>query len=93
MNPKRYRKRPVEIEALQWTGDNAKELQDWTEGAFYPISYENRPANPNANAGLFIAANCMHLHIETGEWVLKDQKGFYPCKPDIFAKTYEDVES
>lgn len=29
--------------------------------------------------------------VDTGEWVIKDEKGLYPCKPDIFEKTYEPV--
>jgi hypothetical protein len=43
---------------------------------------------------------CPHIHtlkgnhmLTTGDWIIKGVKGeFYPCKPDIFAATYEPVE-
>lgn len=40
---------------------------------------------------LYVAANNAWLDIEIGEWIIKDSRGFYPCKPDIFAQTYEVV--
>lgn len=41
---------------------------------------------------LFVAANNAWLRIEPHEWIIRDPKGFYPCKPDIFEQTYEAVE-
>jgi hypothetical protein len=41
-----------------------------------------------ATAALFVAANEDWLGIKTGEWVAKDEAGFYPLKPDIFALNY-----
>lgn len=33
------------------------------------------------------------MRVSYGDWVIKGVNGeFYPCKPDIFAKTYEEVE-
>lgn len=40
--PQRFRKRPIEIEAMQWTGDNADALAQWTDGSFWTIDPEDR---------------------------------------------------
>lgn len=89
----RYRKRPVEVEAMQWTGDNGDELLSWTDGGFYVLDPEDGAwcGNPEATGALYVGANSTELPIETGEWVIHDSKGFYPCKADVFTETYEPV--
>ncbi|MGW3545883.1 hypothetical protein ACWDNI_35820 [Nocardia niigatensis] len=89
----RYRKRPIVIEAMQWTGDNADALRSWSDGAFDVLDPEDAIENPDATGTLFIAANGVWATIETGEWVIRDSKGHYPCKADIFELTYEPAES
>lgn len=89
---KTYRKRPIELQAIQWTGENEAEIQAWTgRSIFYKLDVEDRGENPDATATLYVAANSVWLGLEPGEWILKDSKGFYPCKPDVFAETYEEV--
>ncbi|WP_032376794.1 hypothetical protein [Rhodococcoides fascians] len=44
-----------------------------------------------ATGALYVAANCQWLGIETGEWIIQDENGFYPCKPATFGVTYEEV--
>jgi hypothetical protein len=82
---KSYRKKPVVIEAIQWTGDNLDEIWDWTTAEFV---YGPTEVNP---LRLYVAANDAWLDLEVGEWIIKDSAGFYPCKADIFAVTYEAV--
>ena len=77
---------------MQWTGHNAKDLSLWSDGAFSEIDPEDRQDDPEATGQLFVNANRAYLAIVPGEWVIKDQRGFYPCKPDIFAVTHEKVE-
>ena len=88
----KYRKKPVVIEAMQWTGDNEEQLMAWSGGAFCPLDVEDCGDNPDETGSLYVAANSVHLGVVTGEWVLKDSAGFYPCKADIFAATYEPVK-
>jgi hypothetical protein len=86
----RYRKKPVEVEAMQWTGTNETDIQAWTgRGGFHELDFEDRGDNPAATAGLYVAANSVWVTLEPGEWVLKDRRGFYPCQPDVFEETYE----
>lgn len=89
--PATFIKKPVEVQAMQWTGSNSKQLVDWTDMQFLPIK-PGFALNPEHTGELFVAANNQWLGLVTGEWVLKDRHGFYPCKPDVFAATYESTE-
>jgi hypothetical protein len=81
-----YRKKPVVIRAIQWTGDNRKEIFDFCDKCYFNTSFETGE---------------LHLKIQTlegnmeaseGDYVIQGVQGeFYPCKPDIFEKTYEFV--
>ena len=85
----KFRKKPVVIEAIRWDELNLQELKTW--GA--PVTLMP------ANSGLIIGTledgpNCEAIHVaDKGDWIIKGVKGeFYPCKPDIFAATYEPAE-
>lgn len=87
--PQRFRKRPVEVEAMQWTGDNAAAMRAFTGVHKTESGGEHLVFTTQSGYGeLFVAANGAWLPLEIGEWVLHDTRGFYPCKPDIFAETY-----
>ena len=76
-----FRKKPVVIEAIQWTGENADEV-----GAFF--------GNKELHFGLHgerwsILTLEGTMEADCGDWIIKGVKGeFYPCKPDIFEATY-----
>jgi hypothetical protein len=76
----KYRKKPVEIDAIQWTGDNNIEIFK-----FCNMSYINdQELRIQTLEGSMIAS--------VGDYIIKGVKGeFYPCKPDIFKLTYEKV--
>ena len=90
--PTKYRKKPVVIEALQFTdNESAQAIAEWLGKP--PVHLRINPAT----------AICEYLRIDTleghmtaniGDWIIKGVRGeFYPCKPDIFAATYEAVDS
>lgn len=80
---KQYRKKPVVIEAVQWTGRNKAEVQDFVSRHLYEDAAHRRIIIPTLE-GDHIAS--------TGDYIIKGVHGeFYPCKPDIFEKTYEEV--
>jgi hypothetical protein len=82
----RYRKKPVEIEAARVTYDNAEEIADWCGAKVHGTS-AGRPL-------LLIDTLEGVMRGDEGDWIIRGVKGeFYPCKPDIFAATYEPVES
>ena len=94
----RYRKKPVEIEAVQFTGDNEYEIADFMH---LPITALQMSVDAVLRTDGDYRENT-HIHIPTlegvmtancGDWIIKGVKGeFYPCKPDIFDETYEEVK-
>jgi hypothetical protein len=93
MMPK-YRKRPVVIEAVQFDPD----VQPWPEGVHAMVGPWAATAS-HANALGVSPADCGWVstleggHVaQKGDWIITGVKGEkYPCKPDIFAATYELV--
>ena len=90
----RYRKRPVVIDAFQWGGGGSNWPHWLTEAR--PLWSEEQWV-PEANATLI--AKMMIPTLEgvmtayPGDWIIRGIKGeVYPCKPDIFAATYEVAE-
>ncbi len=90
----KYRKKPVVIEAIQWTGDNLKEIIDFT--GLHPSASkwsweEYEQVVKNEGLKIFTLEGTHMASI--GDMIIKGVKGeFYPCKPDIFEQTYELVE-
>jgi len=92
----KFRKKPVEIDALQWDGSSHRPMFDFldgsgrssmsTEGTNFLIDHDQ------VEGGLVIKTlEGVHL-ANIGDWIIKGVAGeFYPCKPSIFAKTYEPV--
>lgn len=83
----KYRKKPVVIEAMQfngeWSGD-ATEILSWmVSGGDW--DKESSELKIHTLEGAITASK--------GDWIIKGVNGeFYPCKPDIFEKTYELAE-
>lgn len=91
----RYRKKPVEIEAVQWTGENLKEIRLFVgESLIYDIidtAWEVGKGRPYVIMKIKTLEGDMIA--SEGDYIIKGISGeFYPCKPDIFKATYEEVE-
>lgn len=84
----KFRKKPVVIEALKWTGDNFKSIQSF---AGENVSLEDDELIIKT---LEDGKDGKAKHAATiGDFIIKGVQGeFYSCKPDIFAETYEPVE-
>lgn len=96
----RFRKRPVEIEAVQWDGtaDGATPIVDWIlaagAGAAYQCSNPERCAQYGGDAPHVIVVRTLEgdMRATVDDWIIRGVKGeFYPCKPDIFEATYEPL--
>lgn len=115
MQPKRFRKRPVEIEAMRFpdkyppgvdpTSDGyarnhqAHAVYRWVEtntlGSF-DFTGPDRPVTgvsiDPADGSMIIATLEGDMRVSPGDWVIRGVQGeFYPCKPDIFAATYDEI--
>jgi hypothetical protein len=79
----KFRKKPLVIEAVQFIGNVAECL------TFCPIARE--PVDNKDN--LIIPTLEGEMCVSFGDWIIKGVNGeFYPCKPDIFEKTYDKVK-
>jgi len=95
----KYKKKPVVIDAVQWTGENHREMFDFlTENAFdkesMQVSGEHFYIDHNKVEGGLIIKTLEGQHLASiGDFIIRGVKGeYYPCKPDIFHQTYEKVE-
>lgn len=99
---KRYRKKPVVIEAVQLTKDNIYTVAEWCGGRVIEI------VSPRDTKDVYVGLDIPTLegamraetfHQSTwdgskytgGDYIIRGIKGeFYPCKPDVFTATYEE---
>lgn len=83
----KYQKKPIIIEAIQWTGDNISELR--TE---FP-NFAEKSWIVGKNNDLFLDTLENPMRASIGDYIIRGIKGeFYACKPDIFMDTYDKVE-
>lgn len=102
----KYRKKPVVIEAVQLTWQNWNEICEFVPKPWFVRGvYLDKEGSPlpddqwrfgenNDDLGLIIRTLESNEFIARGnDWIIKGVKGeFYPCKPDIFAATYEPAD-
>ena len=90
----RFKKKPVEVEAVKWTGENLREIINftgWHELAATKWSWEEYEKVVSLHGLKIFTLEGSHS-AAVGDWIIKGVHGeFYPCKPDIFDKTYEPV--
>lgn len=80
----KFRKKPVVIEAIQLRLLNIEEVENFVGGDL----------GKNQQGQTVIATLEGAMICSMNDWVIKGVNGeFYPCKPDIFEKTYEAVEN
>ncbi len=83
----KFRKKPVVIEAQRLTFENQAEVKQWCGGK----TWSKPPMR--AVTGLSIATLEGEMNASFGDYIIQGVNGeFYPCKPDIFEKTYEPAE-
>ena len=77
----KYRKKPIIVEAIQYTGDNLLEVMKFCGEGKTLFDY-----------CLYIVTLEGNMRANKGDYIIKGVHGeFYPCKPDIFKETYETV--
>ena len=80
---KRYKKKPVVIKAIQYTKESYGECVDFCGESFYGCIDDD----------IIIETLDGKIKASLGDYIIKGVKGeVYPCKPDIFEMTYEEVE-
>lgn len=92
----KFRKKPVEIEAIQYDNLNKEEVEKFVGCKLRSVidSYhydQGLPIPPTR----FLYINTLEgeMRVDPGDYVIRGVKGeFYPCKPDIFEATYDKVD-
>jgi hypothetical protein len=80
----KYRKKPVVVDAVQWTGYNYGEVYKLFPDDCEPLRGEW--------GSLFIPTLEGEMRANPGDWIIRGVAGeCYPCKPEIFKQTYEPV--
>lgn len=83
---KTYRKKPVEVQAMVWDGRSVSK-------AIKFCGKENLDITGKYPGKLKIKTLEGVMTADVGDYIIKGVNGeFYPCKPDIFEKTYEEVK-
>jgi hypothetical protein len=78
----KFRKKPIVIEAQQWFPTKT------IDGVTFP---SDRCTGPMSNCGWIETLEGGHV-VSPGDWIITGIKGEkYPCKPDIFEKTYDPI--
>jgi len=84
----KYRKKPVVIDAVEWTGANHLITETFMKGSGAYIDYSEK-----ALGVIKIPTLEGVMDANAGDFIIKGIQGeFYPCKPDIFEATYEEVQ-
>lgn len=95
----KYRKKSVVIEAIQLKIDNFDEVCDFMGGTPVPKHNPNFGVDEHGNTnepylGVYIETLEGKMLASYGDYIIKGVNGeFYPCKPDIFEKTYDKADS
>ena len=93
MAAKRYRKKPVVIEAMGPLDDgNAREIAQWCGGS---TEETLRTTNGCETTRLDVDIHTLEgtMTASPGDYIIRGVQGeFYPCKPDIFTATYEEAD-
>ena len=85
---RQYRKKPVVIEAAIFCGtlENAEQIIRWS-------NKEVSMTEDGILDRLVIKTLEGEMTASVGDYIIRGVNGeFYPCKPDIFSKTYEEVQ-
>ena len=89
------RKKPVEVEKILWDGMNLLEVKNFVgeklQYDIYDLAWEVGMGVPKITMQIDTLEGSMQ--VSKGDYIIKGVNGeFYPCKPDIFHKTYEILD-
>ena len=85
----KFRKKPVVIDAVKWDCKHST-LDKLKASGCQSVSHEGNIHRHDECTGLSISTLEGSMQVSEGDWIIKGIKGeFYPCKPEIFKKTYK----
>lgn len=88
----KFRTKPFEIEAIQFTGENFQELYGFCGWKFSNVEGLPLYTRKGFTARVYDELHATWVSVKPGQWIILGQKGeFYPCDPEIFEAKYEPV--
>lgn len=86
----KYRRVPLVLEAHQLTKDSVSKIKEWTK---QDLPWWANGYSPTNITGVYLQTLEGTVQATFGDYIVKGIDGeFYPCKPDIFARIYEEVK-
>lgn len=90
---RRFRKRPVTVSAILWTGDNEAHVREFTDGLFNAVDPEDRADDPDITGEVLDKLHSTWVGVKTGHWVVRGIKGeFYPLDDEVRLDTYDPAD-
>jgi hypothetical protein len=92
--PQKYRDRPTEVAAVQWTGGNLDEVRAFAghfpdNPGWYPLGFSSVPPQ---SGEVYDQLHDIWVPFGLGDWIVRSAcNELHPYKPDVFAATYEPV--
>lgn len=91
----KYKKKPIVVEAIRWTGSNLEEIRNFVGSDLIEEYVELCDIKRTLKKMLVdIAIDTLEgtMKVDYGDYIIKDVNNeLYPCKPDVFEQTYEEV--
>jgi hypothetical protein len=93
----KYRKKPVVVDAICFTGHNHVQIRSWQksfgdEEGFWGVSLEEREDDPDILATIYDKLHSTNVGVKMTDWIIRGIKGeYYPCDAAVFYDTYEEV--
>lgn len=85
----KYKTKPFEVEAVQWTGENGLDLNKFSEGGF---NFGNDPQGNAAWAEVYDYLQQTWVNVNMNDFIIRGSKGeYYPCDPEVFNAKYERI--
>lgn len=92
MTVQQFRKRPVVVSAIQWTGHNEREIREWCGPSMFGALQPAVHRDPEITAEVLDTLHSTWVGVKTGQWIVRGVKGeFYPIDEAVLAETYEPV--
>ena len=90
----KYRKKPIVIEAFRWyISQKSEDIPSWLADAMVSGVIVTVIVPGKMLPDLEIKTLEGVMRVDYGDWIIRGVNGeIYPCKPDIFEKTYEKVD-
>jgi len=87
----RYRKRPVEIQAIRWVGDDIQAVMDFVGDGGTRV-LKGTGDDPDM-LQVLVKLERSWVNVPRGHWLIRGLRGeFYPCDHEVFTATYDAVE-